>query len=138
MHRRLDSSTIASPRCNRMNIRLLLGLSLVWSCMADLQTPPKPGAFVTAVFDPAASPAPLIPLPNDLAKLGGDGTHLNVPDGANDSPAQKDFNKYLNTLDVFPSSTPGSFAFNAPIDPSTLTAGSPTTPGSVVIFDGSA
>jgi hypothetical protein len=130
--------SILRRRCNRMHIRSLFALSFVWGCMADLQTPPKPGPFVTAVFDPAASPAPLIPLPNDLAKTGGDGTHLNVPDLPSDSPAAKDFNHYLNTLDGFPSSTPGSFAFSAPVDPATITAGSPTVPGSVLIFDGTA
>src|SRR5262245_24966674 len=137
MHRRLESST-RLPRCNRMPIRSLFWLSFVGGCMADLDVPPKPAPFVTAVFAPDASPAPLIPLPNDLAKTGGDGTHLNVPDLPGDSPAQQDFNHYLNTLDGFPSSTPGSFSFSAPIDPATLTAGSPTVNGSVLIFDGSA
>src|SRR5207237_5718939 len=66
------------------------------------------------------------------------GTHLNVPDGSNDSPAQKDFNHYLNTLDGFPSSTPGSFAFSGAVDPATVTAGSPSVNGSVLIFDGTA
>src|SRR5689334_4432031 len=124
MHRRLDSSNVL-PRCNRMNVRLLLGLTLVGGCMADITRPPAPGPFITAVFDPQASPAPLIPLPNDLAKTGGDGVHLNVPDLPTDSPAQLDFNHYLNTLDGFPSSTPGSFSFSAPIDPASLSIGTP-------------
>src|SRR6266540_2940741 len=134
MHRRLDHSPYL-PRCIDMNFRLLFLAPLIWGCAADLETPPTPPPSLVAVFDPLASPAPLIPLPNDLAKTGGDGVHLNVPDGPNDSPAQKDFNHYLNSLDGFPSSTPGSFSFSAPVNAATLTVGTPSVNGSVLIFD---
>ncbi len=115
---------------------LLSLLSLgVTGCVAKIKMPAAPAASINAVFDPLASPSPEIPLPNDLVKNGGDGVHLNVPDAPTDSPAQVDFNHYLNTLDGFPSSTPGSFSFSAAIDPTTLTIGTPTIAGSVVVFD---
>jgi dienelactone hydrolase len=102
--------------------------------MADIKAPPAPGPHIAAVFEPTASP-PAIPLPNDLVKTGGDGVHLNVPDQPTDSPAQLDLNHYLNTLDGFPSSTPGSFSFSGVIDPATLTVGTPTMNGAVLIFN---
>jgi hypothetical protein len=118
-----------------MHVRWSLIALLLSGCAEDVGNPQKPGPFIVAAFDPTASPTPQIPLPNDLLKTGGDGTHLNVPDLPGESPAQVDFNHYLNTLDGFPSSTPGSFAFSGPVDPASVTVGSPTMNGSVVIFD---
>jgi pimeloyl-ACP methyl ester carboxylesterase len=117
-----------------MNLRLSI-FALAVGCAADITAPPKPAPFITGVYDPAASPAPQIPLPNDLAKLGGDGVHLNVPDLPTDSAAQKDFNHYLNTLDGFPPVTPVTFSFSGTVDPAKVTGGSPTMPGSVLVFE---
>jgi hypothetical protein len=114
--------------------RFMAAAFLAAGCMADITAPPKPPPSIAAVFAPTASP-PAIPLPNDLVKTGGDGVHLNIPDQATDSPAQMDLNHYLNTLDGFPSSTPGSFSFAGAIDPATITVGTPTVNGSVLIFN---
>ncbi len=97
-----------------------------------LKAPPAPTAIV-AVFNPLASP-PAIPLPNDLA-LSADGTHLQVPSSSTDSPAQKDFDAYLSSLDGFPSDSTVSFSFSSAIDPTTLKVPAGGADGSFVLID---
>ncbi len=92
------------------------------SCEPDVGTPKSntEGTLV-AQYDPTAMP-PVLPLPNDLVKQGGDGVHLNVPNGASDSDAQIAFNAYLNTLDGFPTASTASVSFSGAIDMATVNA----------------
>ena len=117
-------------------MRLLAALAALAAlgCEPDVNPPPAPVPHVTAEFDPLASP-PQLPTPNDLAFTGGDGTHLNVPDLPTDSPAQRAFNRYLNTLNGFPSSSVAHAQFTGPIDPATVTVQTASTPGAVVVVD---
>src|SRR5262249_50805978 len=112
---------------------ILLGFALSVAC-TDLTAPKGPSGTIVANFDPLAA-VPVIPLPNDLAFTGGDGVHLNVPDGPMDSDAQKEFNTYLRTLDGFPSSTPGTATFSAALDAKTVAASTAAAPGSVFVFN---
>src|SRR3954468_23079015 len=106
--------------------------TLVLAALAAGCEPPVASPVTTpvtvALFDPLATP-PVVPTPNDLAFTGGDGMHLNVPDLPTDSPAQRRFNAYLNTLNGFPTASNASASFTAPIDPATVNT------GSVLVFD---
>lgn len=117
-------------------MRLLAALAALAAlgCEPDVKPPPAPVPHVTAEFDPLASP-PQLPTPNDLAFTGGDGTHLNVPDQPGDSPAQRAFNHYLNTLTGFPPSSTAQANFTGPIDPASVMVQTSTRPGSIVIVD---
>jgi hypothetical protein len=109
-------------RCRVQHLIVLL----LSGCMPDVIEPANP-PVVTAVFDPTASP-PAVPLPNDLAFRGGDGVHLAIVDQPTDSPAQRDFNAYLRTLDGFPTASTASAAFSAPLDPASIA-------GAVLVID---
>lgn len=76
---------------------------------------------VIALFDPSAA-SPVVPLPNDLAVDPATGL-LQVPDGPTATPAQRDFNAWLNTLDGFPASSQPSLTFSAALDPLSVTSG---------------
>jgi dienelactone hydrolase len=100
------------------------------ACQPDIeQTPIRP--TVVAEFNPTATP-PVVPTPTDLAFLGGDGKHLNVPDLPADSPAQRRFNAFLNTLDGFPAASIASTRFSAQLNAATVTS---SNGGSVLVFD---
>jgi hypothetical protein len=88
---------------------------------------------VTALFDPTAAP-PVVPTPNDLAFIGGDGVHLNVPDEPGQSPAQLAFNAYLRSLTGYPPSSTANASFSAAIDPATAMAAT-ATGGSIFVID---
>jgi hypothetical protein len=76
-----------------------------------------------------------LPSPNDLAFVGGDGVHLNVPDEPGQSPAQLAFNAYLRTLTGFPPSSTAITSFSAPLDPTSLSIETTTAPGSIIVVD---
>jgi pimeloyl-ACP methyl ester carboxylesterase len=96
---------------------LLLLLPLA-ACSSDLDVPPEPYE-VRQVYSPSTGE---IPIPNDLLFLGSlDGT-LNLPDPTN--PAQQPLIDGLNSLDGWSMNAPISFAFDGPVDPSTVVGGS--------------
>jgi len=99
----------------------------VVSCEPDVAPPPGPVGGSTALFDPLATP-PVVPTPNDLAFIGGDGVHLNVPDQPTDSAAQRAFNAYLRTLTGFPAASTASTRFSMAIDPASRSASTRSTP----------
>ncbi|MCU1280990.1 MAG: putative lipoprotein [bacterium] len=109
-------------------------VALLAGCEAPVASPPPPTPVAVALFDPLASP-PVVPTPNDLAFVGGDGTHLNVPDQPTDSPAQRALNAYLRQLNGFPGSTTATASFSAPLDPATVTLTTPAAPGAIVLLD---
>ncbi len=111
----------------------LLGL-LAAACQPPVAPGPSAGAQVVALFDPTATP-PVLPTPNDLAFTGGDGVHLNVPIDPNAPLALQDFNKFLNTLDGFPSLSNAVTAFSSPIAVATATGPSGPANGSIVAVD---
>src|SRR5262249_3215014 len=101
----------------------------------DVAAPPPPVAnSATARFDPLAMP-PVVPTPNDLAFIGGDGTHLNIPDLPTDSAAQRNFNAFLRTLTGFPSSSTALTSLTAPIELASARIQTTTSPGSIVVVD---
>ena len=106
----------------------------VAACEPHVAPPPGPVGGSTALFDPLATP-PVVPTPNDLAFLGGDGVHLNVADQPTDSAAQRAFNAYLRTLTGFPAASTASANFSTAIDPTSATVQTATAPGSLVIVD---
>jgi hypothetical protein len=118
-----------------MRLRVVACLLLFAGCAPDIPQNPKP-QVVVAQFDPLAVP-PVLPLPNDLAKDPNTGL-LAIPDNPGASPAQKEFNAYLRTLDGFPTSTPVTATFSDAVDPKTALATSVANPGSVAVFDLSA
>src|SRR6476469_3314410 len=99
----------------------LATLLLLSGCQPPIEHPPGPVPVVVAEFDPRATP-PVVPTPNDLAFLGGDGKHLNIMDLPTDSPAQRALNAYLRTLDGFPPETPAAAAFTGGLDPASARA----------------
>ena len=107
---------------------------LLAACEPPVATPPAAPPTVVAEFNPLASP-PVVPTPNNLAFQGGDGVHLNVPDLPTDSPAQRALNAYLRTLTGFPASSTASAPFSAPLDPASVSLGTPATPGPVLVID---
>jgi hypothetical protein len=106
----------------------------VVACEPDVAPPPGPVGGSTALYDPLASP-PVVPTPNNLAFIGGDGVHLNVPDQPTDSAAQRAFNAYLRTLTGFPAASTATSSFSTPLDPTSATVQTAMAPGSIVIVD---
>jgi hypothetical protein len=113
-----------------MRVYALL-LLLAVGCRGELESPPPVVPAVVARFDPLASP-PVIPLPNDLALVNG---HPAIPDLPTDSPAQRELNAYLRTLDGFPPDSTATAAFTAPLDPSTARPPGTDAAGSALVFD---
>ena len=112
---------------------LLLGLSSgLGGCAPDLPATPAP-SVVVAEFDPSASP-PRLPQPSDLLRDPTTGRPT-VVDGAEASPAQRELNAYLRTLDGFPPAQIPRASFSAPVDPATLTLSTLARPGAVALFD---
>ncbi len=112
-----------------------LALAVAPGCEPKVNPPPAAlSGAVTALFDPLAAP-PVVPSPNDLAFIGGDGTHLNIPDQPTDSPAQMAFNAYLRSLTGFPSSSTASTRFSGALDPASATVQTAMAPGSIVVVD---
>ena len=119
-----------------MKLRLFpaMALALLWlagcggSSDVDRATPVNPAttpggepatATFTAQFDPAAG---VLPFPNNLLRSGSTDLTLNIPvadptDFSNPQVA-------LNALDGFSTVAPWSFAFDRPINPSTVVPGS--------------
>jgi dienelactone hydrolase len=125
---------LARPARSRLSCLGVLVFAVA-ACQPDVAPPPPPVAnSATAAFDPLATP-PVVPTPNDLAFIGGDGTHLNIPDLPTDSAAQRNFNAYLRTLTGFPSSSTATTTFTAPIDLASATIQTATSPGSIVVVD---
>src|SRR5437762_625231 len=106
---------------------------LALGCEPTVNPPPGLAASITARFDPLGQPA-VVPLPNDLALMGGNG-FLNVPDQPGDSAAQKAFNAYLRSLTGFPSSSGVSASFSGAVDPASVKTQTATTPGSLIVID---
>jgi len=114
------------------HVRGLAALGLLASaasCTPDIGHDAVPEAME---FDTEATP-PRVPAPIGLIvnpatghiDFGLAGTPL--PDDCTQatamSPAECDFDRYLETLDGFPTATPGSAPASAPLEPSTLTLG---------------
>jgi hypothetical protein len=104
------------------------------SCEPTVHPPPPPVGGSTALFEPLATP-PVVPTPNDLAFVGGDGMHLNVQDQPGDSEAQRAFNAYLRTLTGFPAASTAAAGFTMPLDPASVTVQTSTAPGAIVVVD---
>ncbi len=98
----------------------------VAGCTPDIKKS-SPPATVQAQFDPAASPA-VVPSPNSLA-LDPTGTHLQIPLPPNASAADQALAAYLDTLDGFPSDTPGLTTFGGGLDATTVSK------STVVVWD---
>lgn len=88
--------------------------------------PPAPSGTQVA-FDPV-SPSPQLPTPTDLIRDAKTGL-LQIPVDDNATPAQKEFNAYLRTLDGYPTSAVAQARFTGEIDPTTVKA------GTVRVFD---
>jgi hypothetical protein len=89
------------------------------ACSKDLPQNPAPVQIV-ARFDPSASP-PIVPAPTDLAVDPTTGLlSVPVPSGASD--IDLDFIAYLDTLNGFPSDTPGTATFTGALEPTSVTA----------------
>ncbi|MFL5320395.1 MAG: hypothetical protein ACJ790_12115, partial [Myxococcaceae bacterium] len=95
-----------------------LFLLLAASCAPDIPRD-EPGQFVVAQFDPAAI-VPVVPTPNDLAIDPVTGL-VALPDAPNATAAEKEFNKYLRTLDGFPTAATATATFDGDLDPATVT-----------------
>ena len=113
---------------------LIAAIALAGACEPPVATPPAPPPTSVALFDPLATPA-VVPTPNDLAFIGGDGTHLNPPDTPGESAAQASLNMYLRRLDGFPTSSTASTAFSAALDPASATLTTAMGLGSVTVVD---
>jgi hypothetical protein len=113
--------------------RVLAGvmqLVLLASCTPDIGHDAVPEAME---FDTEATP-PRVPQPTGLIVNPATGridfalAGTELPDDCSRSsalsPAECQFDKYLETLDGFPTLTPASAPATAPLDPSTLTLGS--------------
>jgi hypothetical protein len=119
--------TAASPRAGLL--AALFSLVSAASCTPDIGHDPVPEAME---FDTEAVP-PRVPAPIGLIvnpatghiDFGLAGTPL--PDKCAEStavsPAECEFDHYLETLDGFPTATPASAPATAPLDPATLTPG---------------
>lgn len=104
-------------------------LATAASCTPDIGHDPEPEAME---FDTEAAP-PRVPAPIGLIvnpatghiDFGLAGTPLpgDCDQATAMSPAECSFDRYLETLDGFPTATPGSAPATAPLDPSTLTLG---------------
>jgi hypothetical protein len=99
--------------------RFLPLLLLAGGCAPDIEQSPPPGATVVVEFDPAASP-PVVPLPNDLARMTG---KIVVPSTPTDTLAQTEFNQsYLGSLTGFPFESTAQVFLSGPLDPATVIA----------------
>jgi hypothetical protein len=98
------------------------------ACNPSIPYTPPPGTYggpaaqIVALFNPAATP-PVVPIPTDLATNPDSGL-LNIPLPPNASPADTQFAAYLNTLDGYPSDTPGTAAFSGALNSTTVTSNS--------------
>ncbi len=105
-----------------------LSLSIVclaWiACTPDIPQTQSP-TVITARFDPSLVP-PVVPTPNDLATNPKTGT-LAVPIVGSD--ADKEFYKFLNTLNGFPASAGATATFDGELNATTVGA------DSVKVFD---
>jgi len=119
--------TAASPRAGIL--AALFSLASAASCTPDIGHDPVPEAME---FDTEATP-PRVPAPIGLIVNPATG-HIDfglagtvLPDKCAEattvSPAECEFDHYLETLDGFPTATPGSAPATAPLDPDTLTFG---------------
>ena len=89
------------------------------ACSKDLPQNPAPVQIV-ARFDPSASP-PIVPAPTDLAVNPTTGLlSVPVPSGASD--IDLDFIAFLDTLNGFPSDTPGTATFTGSLSPDSVSA----------------
>lgn len=89
------------------------------ACAKDIatQAPPSTEDSVSALFDPSLS---ILPKPTDLAKNQVTGL-LAVPVADETvNPAQAAFDRYLNTLDGFPTASTVTACFAAELDPTSL------------------
>jgi hypothetical protein len=98
--------------------RLPLVLVLLGACAPDVAQNPPPAATIVAEFDPGAT-TPIVPTPNDLAIDPATGK-VNVPASPADTPAQKEFNAYLNALNGFPQESTAQVLVSGPLDPTTV------------------
>jgi len=96
----------------------LVGLAALTGCRDnELTAPPHPNTEL--VYAPSLG---AIPLPNDLLFSGTIDATLNFPPASD--PAQQPLFDALNSLDGWGTSAPISFAFDGPVDPATVVAGS--------------
>ena len=89
------------------------------ACSKDLPQNPAPVQIV-ARFDPSASP-PIVPAPTDLAVDPNTGL-LSIPAPSGASDIDLDFIAFLDTLNGFPSDTPGTATFTGSLAPATVSA----------------
>lgn len=97
----------------------LLVLAALCACTPDLPRD-EPRAYVVAIFDPAAA-VPVVPTPSDLA-INPETNLVELTDAENATAAEKEFNKYLRTLDGFPPQATATAPFSANIDAASVTA----------------
>lgn len=90
------------------------------ACTPDIPRDPVP-LRVVAQFDPSAE-LPIVPKPNDLAIDAATG-FVNPPDAPDASEADKQFNRYLRTLDGFPTQAVATHDFSGALDPASVTPG---------------
>ena len=98
-------------------LALVVALVGLAACSKDIEQDAPP-TVVVANFNPGVNP-PIVPAPNDLAFNPVTGT-LNVTTGV--TPADQEFEQYLNSLNGFPADTPASTTFNGPVNGSTITS----------------
>ncbi len=89
--------------------------------LAACSLPPRPPT-VTAEFDPAAT-VPLVPTPTDLAFDPATG-RVSFDDAPDANEAQRQFNRYLRTLDGFPTSSAATATFSGPLNPTSVSSAS--------------
>ncbi len=100
---------------------LLPLLVLLVACAPDIPQDKPPAGAIVVDFDLSGSP-PVVPLPNDLAIMGG---KIVVPASPTDSPAQSEFNQdYLETLGGFPFESTASVTLSGALNPATVNANS--------------
>lgn len=90
------------------------------ACDPQIPRDDAPPERIVAQFDPSAA-TPNVPRPNDLAISATTGL-VEVPDAPDATEADKAFNRYLRTLDGFPTAATASVTFSEPLDPGTVTA----------------
>lgn len=120
----------------------IAAFSLLFACDPNIPTV-TPSPTVTANFDPAPADggAPVVPTPTDLALNPQTGLLDLIPDLPNQSAAAKEFNKYLRTLDGYPTGSVAVETFSAPLDPRSVSLGAVrimdvTNPASPKLFAG--
>ena len=105
---------------------LALFVLTLTACAQEVELYPAPSDLVWAEFDPGyvdpvtRKPAPRVPTPTDLVKDPITGL-LNIPPGpATASPAQKEFDAYLRTLDGFPTGSVAEARFSGKLQKSSV------------------